>query len=265
MIATAAAAATVIEAATAGTATAIATYDVTVREIRAGTAARAAIIRARRIAPVNPSATRAGEARLLPRTSPRARSNRHARTNRHDKTSRGKTRHLARKEHPGPTNRRAQTNLAAKASDLPMSAASAVSEEDAAGVDAAAAGVTAAKTMPMVPAMPVPAIPRARAMGIREASALPRRLSVSEQRLSRRPSSPHANARPLRQHPSRRRSTAIRLPLRHRRRPAASTRRLRAQERTTNMSCGPLPRAMFSVPGPTNGNAGRAAVPATRD
>ena len=57
MIATAAAAATAIEAATAGIATAIATHDVTVRGIRAETAARAAIIRVRIIAPVSPSAT----------------------------------------------------------------------------------------------------------------------------------------------------------------------------------------------------------------
>lgn len=57
MIATAAAAATVIETAIAGTATAIATHAVTVREIRAETAARAAIIRVRIIAPVNPTAT----------------------------------------------------------------------------------------------------------------------------------------------------------------------------------------------------------------
>jgi hypothetical protein len=199
--------------------------------------------------------------RHFARTNPRARSNRHDRISR-GKTSRGKTRHLARKAHQGPTNRRAQTNLAAKASDPPTSVASAVSEEDEAGVDAAAAGVTAARTMPMVRAMP-----RARAMGMRGASALPRRLSVSEPRLSRRPSSRCANGRRLVQRPSRHRSTAMRLrpPLRHRRRPAASTHRLRARERTTNMSCGPLPPAMFSVPGPTNGNAGRAAVPATQD
>ena len=201
---------------------------------------------------------------LLARTNPRARSNRH------DKTSRGKSRQLARMEPPDPSSRCAQTNPAAKASDPPTSVASAVSEEAAAGVDAAAADGTAAKTLPMVRETPretPQAIPRARAMGIRGASAFPRRLSVGGPHLSRRPSSPCANGRRVVPRPSRRRSTAKRLqpPLRQRRRPAASTHRLRAPEPTTNMSCGPLPPAMFSGPGPTNGNAGRAAVPATRD
>jgi hypothetical protein len=139
-----AAAATVIEIATAGTvtgataiagiATAIGTRGATVREIRAETVARAAIIRVQTIAAVNPSAARTRlETRLLARIP-----------------------HLVRlkKERRGPTNLCAQTHLAARASDPPTSAASAVSEEDAAVGDAAAADAMAARTLPVEQPMP---------------------------------------------------------------------------------------------------------------
>jgi hypothetical protein len=118
----------------AGIATVIGTRGATAREIRAETVVRAAIIRVPTIAPANPSVVRTRlETRLLARI-----------------------RHLVRlkKEHRGPTNPCAQTHRAARASDPPASAASAVSEEDAAVGDAAAADAMAARTLPVEQPMP---------------------------------------------------------------------------------------------------------------
>ena len=141
------------ETATAETATAIETCDATVRGIRAGTAVHAETIRVPTLRVPTTALDHQNGVRMSREPSPLGKTN--LAKSRHFGPIRrlGLIRYLGRIRRlvlqtrlPDPTNRRAWINPAPKASDPPMSVASA---EDAAVADAVAADAMAVKTMRM--------------------------------------------------------------------------------------------------------------------
>lgn len=241
-----------IETAIGEIATAIETFGATARGIRAGTDVHAATIRGWTTVPDNQNAAR------TPRVARRRGKSKHPVKSKRlvlqTKDLVLQTRRL------DPSNRRAPINLATKASALPTNAASAVSEADEAAAGAAAADAMAAKTTRMAQAQAqaqAPATPRDRATVQDRATLQDRLMGIwaiehRGQRPRRLPASGHL----LNRHPSKRRV------IRHLHAPPR--RRRRARERTTNMSCGPLPRATFSGLARTSGNEARAVLLATR-
>ncbi len=239
--------------ATATVETAIATCVVMVHAMR--NAAMGAHAETRRaVRAVAPAAMHRGQSWRLGRTNRLAKTSRRAKISR-----RGKIRLLVLTRHCGPISLRAPISLATKANGRLMTAASAASEEDET-VDGAdvVAGATAVKTMRMAP---VPTQVQVRTQAPTAAQPPAKETWAANAR------QPHLLSNPSRRRSEIRRRSEMRLQHRPRRlRYAAPSQppQAPAPERTTNTSCGPQPRAMFSAQDPRTGSATSAASIARR-